>query len=302
MKVRKVQFSDDPKCNKELFPGRKDIPVCVKRIGLGIHTDFRPVKPYRPQGPLPPSFIPKQPTEPLTPPEPPNLPPPISPPNSKSYVGEIIGAIAGTAGLGASVISALTKTEAELIEPEIEMVTAESATTGTSTAYESLSEAGLRNRFGASAVEGESAEITAITEEGVGALEIAGEATEAVAVVGAGSVAGLIAGAGAVATGAVVSLGALGYFVNKGLFDFNSQSASFQKGPYNLSQEVSNLQPPKLEYVPPPSSFASTEETITYFQAQSKAQETFNTEMNAYQDAIKSVGPIGPVGPVPVPP
>jgi hypothetical protein len=171
--------------------------------------------------------------------------------------------------------------------------TAEEATQGIGGDFQQVSQAGLRQRGATQAVETttsevEMSEITPVVEEATSALEIAGEGVVGAETAIAGGAAGVIAGAGAIAMGAVASVGALGYFVDKGLFDFNAQSNAFQQSGYNTAEEVATREPPKIRYVPPPPMFATTAQKMSYFQEQDAAQNDYNAEMNAYNEAIKA--------------
>lgn len=326
MKVRKVHFGDNPinkDCKRELLK-RPDIPVCVKRTGNTIHTDFRPVKPPKPQpgpgptpGPTPqpeptPSPSPTPSPTPTPPPEPKPTPTPSGPSGGGSGlpVGAIIASAVGTAGalgaIGAGLRSGSAVPEIDSAVANMELgdatagfQTAEEATQGFTTGFQQVSQAGLTSRAGAqttvSEIEMTTSEITpAVAETEVAALEIGGEAVavaETAGAVGAGIGAGILAGAGAVAMGAVATVGELGYFVDKGLFDFKSQANAFQKGAYNTQQEVAQLSPPKLRYIEPPPMFASTAETMAYFQQRDQAQVDYQNELSAYNTAVIQQGP-----------
>ena len=352
MKVRKVHFGENIKteCRRELL-NRKDIPVCVKRTGNTVHTDFRPVKPPKPTPqPNPPEPTPTptptptpQPTPTPTPtPQPTPTPTPTPDPNPPKPtntssgggslpIGAIIAGAVGTAGaigaVGAGLRGGATTAFPEITDPAVANMelgdatagfqTAEEATQGFTTGFQQASQAGLVSREGTqTSVEGMTGEvemtsmttpaeemvgeltideagvmeITPIVEEvGVSSLEIAGEAVAGAEVAGAvGS--SLLAGAGAVAMGAVATVGALGYFADKGLFDFQGQANSFQKGAYNTQQEVAQLQPPKMRYVDPPPMFGSPADTMAYFQRRDQAQADYQNELNAYNTAVIQQG------------
>jgi len=330
MKTRKVHFGEivNKDCKRELLK-RPDLPVCVRRKGIGIHDDFRPFKPNIPPEPNPPKPSPKPPAPPAppsppsppSPPKPPAPPAPPAPPKPSPFPepsksedglskGEIIGiagAIGSTITTGYGITKALEKSTEEMVQPEIEMTTmAESETTGTGTSFEQISASGLRQRGATQAVEttieDAPAEITAIqevgesaeaVEAGVSAFEVAGEST---ALLGTEAVAGgasaLLGGAVAsVALGAVATIGALGYFVDKGLFDFKGQADSFQKGEYNTTQEVATRQPPKLMYVPPDYNSQDISSTMAYLQRKDQAQADYERELADYKTAINTPTP-----------
>jgi hypothetical protein len=92
-----------------------------------------------------------------------------------------------------------------------------------------------------------------------------------------GAVAGVIAGA-------VATVGALGYFVEQGLFDFNAQANSFQKGAYTPTVM------PKLRYVEPPPS-NNFQDTLDYFQRKDEAQAEYQKALADYNANLSSSNP-----------
>jgi len=174
MKVRKVRFDEvvNKDCKRELLK-RPDLPVCVRRTGNTIHTDFRPIKPPKPSpSPQPPRPNPPTPTPTPTPTPPgPNPPPPKPDPkppvptgSAGSNTGAIIGGVLGTAGalgaIGAGVRAGMSSGSAfpEITDPAVANMElgdepidlmAEEASQGFSSGYSSVSQAGLASRTGA---------------------------------------------------------------------------------------------------------------------------------------------------------
>jgi hypothetical protein len=371
MKVRKVHFDNAVKseCRRELLK-RPDIPVCVRRTGNTIHTDFRPIKPVKPVNPPtpnPPTPNPPNPPNPPTPnppkPNPPTPNPPTPTPNpptpnpatpSGTNTGAIIGGVLGTAGalgvVGAGVRAGMSSSPAfpEITDPAVANmelgdapIMAEEATQGFTTGFQSASQAGLTSRAGAQTAV-EEIEMANMTPEttpydifntpanpassstageyigemnmnAAGELETTMYATpeiipaaemtsfeiggEAVAVAGAESVAtgvgaGLLAGAGAVAMGAVATVGALGYFAANGLFDFNAQANAYQKGDYNIAQEVATLQPPKLKYVMPDFNSSDPNSVMAYLHEKDQAQADYQQALADYNVALSKQQPV----------
>jgi hypothetical protein len=333
MKVRKVRFDEvvNKECKRELLK-RPDIPVCIKRTGNTVHTDFRPIRPPKPvPGPTPPGPKPA-PTPPgPTPPEPKPKPGPEPTGGKGLPVGAIVGGVLGTVGtLGAAVsglrVGATSTSVPEITDPAMAnfelgdapegFQIAEEATQGFTTGFQQVSQAGMTSRAGAQTAVSEvemteqsaadqiigemdmneagelettlyeTPEIEAVVEDaGMSALEISGEALAGAEV--AGSVgAGLLAGAGAVAMGAVASVGALAYFASQGLFDFKAQQDAYQKGDYNIQQEVATREPPKLRYVPPVFNSMDQASVIAYLQAKDQAQADYQKELADYNVAI----------------
>jgi hypothetical protein len=174
MKVRKVRFDEivNKDCKRELLK-RPDLPVCVRRTGNTIHTDFRPIKPPKPSPSPSPSPTPTPtPTPPPGPiPPGPNPPPPKPDPvptpsgGSGVPVGAIVGGVLGTAGalgaIGAGLRSGASSSAfPEIADPAVAnmelgdsqigfQVAEEEATQGFTTGYESISQAGIASRSGA---------------------------------------------------------------------------------------------------------------------------------------------------------
>jgi len=349
MKTRKVLFNEkvSPQCKKELFTNRKDIPVCVRRSGPGIHTDFRPIPGSGPKPTPSPGPGPGPGPGPKPGPEPKPTPKPSGPTGGSSLpIGAIVGGVLGTVGAGAAIRYGLNAGASETVVPEITdaavanvelgdslagFQTAEEATQGFTSGFQQVSQAGLTSRTGAqTAIESGDvemvsmeqttasdiagnftleelpetvSEITPVLEEtAVSSFEIGGEAVAAAAAEGGAVVGGLtataIAGAGALAMGAVATIGGLGYFVDKGLFNFQKQDDAFQKGDYNLQQETATLQPPKPPYLAPLPMFATIQQRMDYLKAQDQSQKNYQKELDAYNEAIKTtVNQVSPPSP-----
>ena len=253
MKTRKVHFGENikPDCKREIFKN-PNIPICIKRNLNEIHTDFRPINKRIDPNPPQPSPLPPSPSV-----------------SKKDYTTEIITGSLGTIGavgaLGAGVIAGKSTPFTEPIASEIEMTPIES-----------------ENIVGELTIDATTdvAEITPFEIAGEGTIA-AESALEAGGAIAGGAVAGLIAGT-------VATVGALAIFTEGGLFNFDAQASSFQKGAYNTQEEVKQLQPPQMRYVDPPPMFASQSETIAFFQRQNQAQIDYQQALSAYNTAISS--------------
>ena len=270
-------------CYKDLYPERNDIPQCVKRIGLGsdfisqtinLPSRFKPVStsitpivapivaPVAPVAPVKTNDSPMAPPvrRRFTPVEQSSTtsvgvaPAKVIPTESKDYTSSIIAGTIGSVGaVGALGATQFIGAQAPLA-PAVEGV-----------------------ELMAVAPEAGVAEIVAI-DEATPLIEVGAEAVAA-GVAEAG-VAGVIGAVGAVAMGAVASVGALAYFANDGLFNFNKNE--YQKGSYNTAQEVATRTPPKLRYVEPPPMFASLAQTVNYENQQDQAQSDYQNELTAF--------------------
>jgi hypothetical protein len=361
MKVRKVHFGEtfNKECKRELLR-RPDIPVCIRRTGNTVHTDFRPINKKGVPQPVPqPQPIPTPTPKPVPQPQPKPTPPkpePTPQPTGKTggdktgaIIGGVLGGLAGVGAVaGATKYASSTNPFPEITDPAIVNTElgdatggfqmAEEATQGFTTGFRQVSQAGLSSRAGAqtavsevemsnftpeatpydifngpasSAVEqgateqfiGElhipesgsayietyaTPEIIPATETALTTVDLGAGAEVATTAVAEGATAGLLGGATAVAFGAVATVGALGYFASKGLFDFNAQSNAFQKGDYNIQQEVATRQPPKPQYIPPPPPFASQLDVLNYLNARDKAQADYQQALADYNVAIAS--------------
>lgn len=285
-KVFKVKFPTDPKCKRELFKERTDIPICVKRLPVEVDTTFRPHnKPIQPSGPdQPPEPTPQPKPKPKPPPEPKPEPEPETKGKGKDLTGAIVGGVVGTAIAGGalakglqsgttaqSIDSALANPElgdlpVDLIEP-----------TGTTTSFENISQQGLRNRFNPTQ-EVEMAEIgetQPLLAEGGDIIPAFEETALATAETGA-EVGALADPLTWVALPAVVTVGALIDFAHAGLFDFQSQANSFQQTPYTPMEK------PLPPYIPPAPMFATPDVMMNYLDEQNRAMADYQNALDAY--------------------
>jgi hypothetical protein len=173
MKVRKVRFDEvvNKECKRELLK-RPDLPVCVRRTGNTIHTDFRPIKPPKPgpgptppgPGPTPPGPIPPGPNPPPGPPPKPDPKPSGGGGGSGLPVGAIIAGAVGTAGalgaIGAGLRTGASPAFPEITDPAVAnlelgdsqvgfQVAEEEATQGFTSGFQQVSQAGMTSRTGA---------------------------------------------------------------------------------------------------------------------------------------------------------
>jgi hypothetical protein len=281
-KVFKAKFGNsvEPKCKREMFKERTDIPICVKRLPVEIDTTFRPHN--KPVVPNPPKPVPPEPQP--VPPKPEPKPEPRPQGSRGVDTTDIIGAVVGTAiGAGAlakglqtepttqAIDRALANTElgdepVDLIEPS-----------GTSTSFENISQQGLRNRFQPSEVEmteleGETQPLLAEGGDIIPAFEETAIATaETTAEVGA-----LADPATWVALPAILTVGALVDFAHDGLFDFQGQASSFQQGDYTP------LEKPRPPYIPPAPMTTDPQATMAYLDEQNRLLTEYQNALDAY--------------------
>lgn len=287
-KVFKVKFGDiQPKCKREMFKERTDIPVCVKRLPVEVDTTFRPHN--KPIQPNPPKPVPPEPPKPSpepkpVPPEPPKppKPPKVEPLKEPSKTGDIIGAVVGTAlGAGALAKGLQTQTTTEAIDtalanPELGDLPVDIIEpTATTTGFENVSQQGLRNRFTTSEVEmteleGESQPLLAEGGDIIPAFE---ETALATAEVG-GETALLADPLTWIALPAIVTVGALVDFAHAGLFE--NQANAFQQTPYTP------LEKPKEPYIPPAPMTTNPQEVMAYLDEQNRLLTEYQDAMNAY--------------------
>lgn len=289
-KVFKVKFPNDPKCKREMFKERTDIPICVKRLPVEVDTTFRPHnKPIIPNPPKPEPTPPKPvPPKPKPPPEPKPEPEPETKGKGKDFTGAIIGGIVGTAVAGGALAKGLqTGTTAQSIDtalanPELGDLPVDLIEpTGTTTSFENISQQGLRNRFTApqeSIQEVEMAEIgetQPLLAEGGDIIPAFEETALATAETGA-EVGALADPLTWVALPAVVTVGALVDFAHAGLFDFQGQANAFQQTPYTPMEK------PKPPYIPPAPMFATPDVMMNYLDEQNRAMTDYQNALDAY--------------------
>jgi hypothetical protein len=288
MKVHKVRFGDlRPECKKELYKNRNDIPVCIKRQGNGIHTDFRPIK-----GHIQPSILSEGLTSPVSkeppviPTNPQTVPPksqpiptpepkPKNPAESINPTNDILLATLGIAGgmyatrqLFADTAGGQIEMADTLFNAPVELtpITAEPATIGaieegalgfTTNAYPELAELNL--------FEGGS-EVIPVAEETLGLTAGILEASIGLAM-GVGGALGTLAEA-VVTTEEVVE---------------EAESNQYQKGKYKSGTK------PLPPYIAPAPIDASSQETMTYLQQKDQALADYQSALinwNAEQNNI----------------